>query len=204
LSGVVGDTAYRIVANADVSVLASGRRTKSDSTGAFYLDIKPGTHVVRVVREGYAPQMLSVTVPQDSGRRIAVWLTPDSRSTARYAAVMEELSARLLRRNPAWSRIMSREQIAATGINESSQLATAAAITRIDERCEAVIDGGPFKAQLWTFSPADIEMIEVYTDPVKPVTTAQNVATVLGSRGSQGPGAARRDCPATIFVWFRK
>jgi len=101
---------------------------------------------------------------------------------------------------------MSREDIARTGIEESSQLATIAAIKQIDDRCEAVIDGGPRVAPLWTFGPSDIEMMEVYTQPVQPASTAQNVAKVLGGRPPDNRGLvpAKTDCGATIFVWLRK
>ena len=209
LSGVVGDTAYNIVAGAEISVLASDRRTKSDSTGAFYLDIKPGTHVLHVAREGFAPQMISVTIPADSGRRMVVWLTPSNgRSAVRDAALMDALQTRLLVRNPVWSTIWSREDISKSGIDESSQLASIAAKKRVDERCDVIVDGVR-KTQLWTLTPADVEMMEVYTTPRERPTTAGNVAKVFGRGGPDNRGVAptkmsNDDCGATIYVWLRK
>ena len=48
LSGVIGDTAYNIVGDAQVAVIASDHRTLSDSLGRFFLDLKPGKYMVSV------------------------------------------------------------------------------------------------------------------------------------------------------------
>jgi hypothetical protein len=210
LSGVVGDTAYNIVADADVSVLASDRHTRSDSTGAFSLDVKPGSHVVRVTRPGFAPRMVSVTIPPDSGRRIVIWLTPmDRGSAARDAWVMDALADRLMRRNPVWSKIYTREEITKTGISDATQLATVGAGKRIDGRCDAILDGGPLTAPMWTFSASEIEMMEVYTTPPPRPTIASQVAKVFApprpdTRGTAPVAMSTADCGAAIYVWLRK
>jgi hypothetical protein len=210
LSGVVGDTAYNIVANAEVSVLATDRRTQTDSTGAFYLDVKPGRHVVRVARAGYAPRMVSVTIPEDSGRRIVVWLTPsDRRSSGRELLLMDSLAERINKMNPVWSKLYTREDIARTGITDIGQLATVGAGKRIDDHCVAVIDGGPRRAPIWSFSPADLEMMEIYTAKPPRPSIAQQTAQIFGRRGPDNRGTApvemsTADCGAAIYVWLRK
>lgn len=210
LSGVVGDTAYNIVAGASISVLATDRRTVSDSTGAFYLDLKPGRHVVSVARDGYAPSMVTVTIPNDSGRRIVVWLTPATRTAGyRQSFAMDALSHRLLVRNPVWSKILTREDIMRAGNGDVSQLATAGAGKRVDQRCSAVVDGGPMKLPLWTLEPGDIEMLEIYTTPPPRRTNAQAVNQVFGRRPPDTRGfvpdtMSTADCPATLWVWLRK
>src|SRR5688500_7987876 len=113
LSGVIGDTAFNIIEGATIWVLASDRRTVSDSTGAFHLDLKPGRHIVRVERAGYGSKLVSVSIPDDSGRRVTVWMAPASRGAmARETQNVLEFSSRLTRRNPVWSKIYTREDIA--------------------------------------------------------------------------------------------
>ncbi len=210
LSGVVGDTAYNIVPNAEVSVLATDRRTRSDSTGAFYLDVKPGHYVVRVARPGYSPRMVSVTIPADSGRRIVVWLTPSSSgANGREAYVMDLLNERLLKRNPLWSTIYTREDIMRTGINDATQLAATGAGKRIDDRCEVIIDGGPRHIPIWTLGASDVEMMEVYTNKPPRETIAKQTAQIFGRGGPDRRGTAPTtmsdaDCGAAIYVWLRK
>lgn len=210
LSGVVGDTAYHLVADAEITVLATDRRTRSDSTGAFYLAVKPGRHVVRVARPGYESRMVSVTIPTDSGRRIVVWLTPsDSRGAGRELLMMDSLNDRLIKMNPVWSKIYTHEDIVKTGITDIAQLATVGAGKRVDERCSAIIDGGPRQAPIWTFSPAELEMMEIYTAAPPRVTIAQQTARIFGrgrpdTRGTAPTKMSDADCGATIYVWLRK
>jgi Carboxypeptidase regulatory-like domain len=124
LSGVIGDTAYNIVEGAKIAVVASDHRTVSDSMGRFFLDLKPGKYMVNVSRRGYATRLVSVTIPNDSGRRMTVWLTPaDQAQTARDAAVLDSLTLRLELRNPAFSTIFTREDINRLHIEDGVQLA---------------------------------------------------------------------------------
>ena len=210
LSGVVGDTAYNIVSNAEVSVLATDRRTRSDSTGAFYLDVKPGHYVVRVARPGYSPRLVSVTVPADSGRRIVVWLTPSSSgANGREAYVMDLLNERLLKRNPVWSTIYTREDITRSGFTDATQLAATGAGKRIDDRCDVTIDGGPRHIPIWTLGASDIEMMEVYTKPPPRETIATQTARIFGrggpdTRGNAPTTMSDADCGAAIYVWLRR
>ena len=122
LSGVIGDTAYNIVSEAQISVIASDHRTLSDSMGRFFLDLKPGKYMVNVTRPGYRTRLVSVTIPNDSGRRMTVWLTPTNAGQYnRDAMAFDALAARLARRNPVWSNIYTREDINKMGIDDGVQ-----------------------------------------------------------------------------------
>lgn len=200
LSGVVGDTAYNIVSGAQISVLASDRRTVSDSTGAFFLDLKPGKHMVRVMAPGFASRLVSVTIPNDSGRRMVVWLSPATRGeSAREEWAMENLNARLLRRNPVWSKIYSREDINKMGMTDAVQIATMGAGKPVADDCQAIIDGGPRTAPIWAFAASDIETMETYTQ--KPASYAP---TSIMQRGHLPPPPPSTDCPVTVYLWLRK
>jgi hypothetical protein len=200
LSGVVGDTSFNIIEGATVWVLASDRRAQSDSTGAFHLDLNPGRHMVRVERAGYAPRLLSVTIPSDSGRRVVVWLAPAGEGTRRreQQAILE-LSMRLTRRNPVWSKVYTREDIQRSG-SSLDGLASSAAVKRVPDYCLANVDGGTVLEPLWVFDPADIETMEVYsTRPARRAPTS----VMRGGSGTRIPPA--NDCDGTrIYLWLRK
>jgi hypothetical protein len=201
LSGVIGDTAYNIVGEAEVSVIASDHRTLSDSLGRFYLDLKPGKYMVNVSRPGYRTRLVSVTIPNDSGRRMTVWLTPTNRGqNARDAMAFDALAARLARRNPVWSNIYTREDINRTGIEDGVQLARLGANKNMDDTCSAIIDGGPRRLPLWAIDAADVEAMETYTTPPprRTITSINRNAPIR----TQAQGT--NTCGATVFVWLRK
>jgi hypothetical protein len=200
LSGVIGDTAYNIVAGAEISVIATDRRASSDSTGSFYMDLKPGRYMVRVKREGYGSKLASVTIPNDSGRRIVVWLSPSSSPGSRREEwAIDSLRRRLLIRNPVWSAIYTREDILRMGATDAAQLATIGARSPVADNCLAFIDGGPTTAPIWAFSAADIETIEVYT----PRRTSY-APTSIASRGHLPAASQASECSNIVYLWLRK
>jgi hypothetical protein len=201
LSGVIGDTAYNIVSEAQVSVIASDRRTLSDSLGRFSLDLKPGKYMVSVSRPGYRTRLVSVTVPNDSGRRMTVWLTPTNRGqNNRDAMAFDALAARLARRNPVWSNIYTREDINRTGIEDGVQLARLGANKNMDDTCSAIIDGGPRRLPLWAIDAADIEAMETYTTP----PPRRTITSINRNAPIRGQAQGTTTCGATVFVWLRK
>jgi hypothetical protein len=200
LSGVIGDTAYNIVAGAEISVIATDRRAVSDSTGSFYMDLKPGRYMVRVKREGFGSKLASVTIPNDSGRRIVVWLSPSSGPVSRREDwAIDSLRRRLLVRNPVWSAIYTREDILRMGVIDAAQLATIGARGPVADNCPAFIDGGPTTAPIWAFSAADIETIEVYT----PRRTSY-APTSITSRGHLPAASQASECSNIVYLWLRK
>jgi len=201
LSGVIGDTAYNIVSEAQISVIASDHRTLSDSMGRFFLDLKPGKYMVNVSRPGYRTRLVSVTVPNDSGRRMTVWLTPTNVGQYnRDAMAFDALAARLARRNPVWSNIYTREDINRMGIEDGIQLAQVGAGKRMDDTCSAIIDGGPRRLPLWAIETADIEAMETYTTP----PPRRTVTSINRNQPIRTQAQATSACGATVFVWLRK
>ena len=200
LSGVVGDTAYNAIRGATVWVLASDRRAETDSTGAFFIDLKPGRYMVRVDREHYGSQLVSVTVPKDSGRRVMIWMSAADRgATNRQNHMILEASMRLTRRNPAWSKVYTREDITRSGMSLLTQLASAGAGHPVAADCMAFIDGDTTRKEpIWAIDAADLESVEVYT--TKPARQAPR--SIMSSMRAQAPSRPPR-C-ATIYAWFRK
>src|SRR5688572_2669105 len=163
LSGVIGDTAWAAVKGAEVTVVSTTRRAISDSMGGFFIDLQPGKHIVRVKREGYASQLLTVNVAKDSGRRVMVFLKPSLRDESFQEEVaISELEERLARRNPVYSAIYTREDINKVGWEELSDIATAGAGRFVDPGCVAVVDGGPRTEFIWALRASEIEGVEIY------------------------------------------
>lgn len=76
LSGVVGDTAYRAMANVRVTVGGAGPSVHTDSTGAFFVPLNPGDYMVRLKIPGFARQLIGVSIPKTGGQRMAAWMVP--------------------------------------------------------------------------------------------------------------------------------
>jgi hypothetical protein len=197
LTGIIGDTSFRVIAGATIEGLAVNARTQSDSAGKFYLDLKPGEHMIRVSLPGYGSKMISVTIPRDSGREVSVWLAP-GRGYAREAVAFMELEMRLTRRNPVWSKIYSREDIVRSGKKDLHELAVAGAGRPVDENaCEAVIDGGPLRLPVWALEASEIDMVEIYT----PRPPRQVPTSIM--RGQPRRAPAFSGCPQ-VYAWLRK
>lgn len=167
LSGVIGDTSYQAMSGVTVRALGSGSgAVKTDSMGEFFIPIKPGRYMIRLERPGYRRQLVSVTVPADSGRRIAAWLAPmQGKENPIVGKNMFELEQRLMRMTPVKSRLYTHEDFTKLGIKDAHQAAERFTGRRLqDDEC-AKIDGGPAEAPLWTIPAEDIELMETYYTP---------------------------------------
>jgi len=209
LSGVVGDTAWAAIKDAEVTVVSTTRRAVTDSMGAFYLDLSPGKHMVRVTRDGYASQMVSATIPKDSGRRMMVFLRPSAiGESATEQVALVETEMRLARRNNAYSTLVSREDINKGPWTELSQIAQSYSSRPLPPDCMAWIDGGPKREYIWAIRASEIEVVEVYRARQARVETRSIVGggrAVGNTRAITGvsPGLTT-ECPDEIYVWLRK
>jgi hypothetical protein len=207
LSGVVGDTAFGAIRDAQISIVASTRRAVSDSTGAFYMDVGPGKHMVRITREGYASQLLTVTVPRDSGRRVQVLLRPSTLGeSVREIMALQDLEERLATRNPVYSTLFTREDINKVGWVELGDIAQAGAGRRVDPACMAIVDGGPRREYIWSLRASEIEGVEVYrARPVRTqVRSISGGGRVISGNRPIVQIQPERDCPDQVYVWLRK
>ena len=209
LSGVIGDTSYNIIEGAQIAVLASDRRALSDSMGRFFIDLAPGKYMVNVTRPGYRSHLVSVTIPNDSGRRMTVWLAPSNRGTnARDAFAYDALAQRLETRNVVYDAIFTREDINRLGIQDGAQLARLGSNSQFgppDDQCPAIVDGGPVTLPLWAIDAADVEAMETYAP--HPKTGA--VTSIGGNRriSTQAGANSQASAPCKgvrVYVWLRK
>jgi len=184
LVGVVADTAHRALTGATVDAIGVRRRVQTDSLGGFFLELDPGSYMIRFARAGYADQLVGVRISQQEGRRVVIWMSPASRGLSnRLAAGLFDMNRRIDGRRKSTSRLFTAEEIASIPVNDLERLATIGGGQLVDDRCLAVIDGGPLKAPLWSFNPNEVAFLEVY--------------------GSIGVGRPR-DCPTSVYVWLKK
>ena len=207
LSGVVGDSAYKAVEGAEVRVIGSGLHVLTDSAGLFHLPVSRGTYPVWISKPGYLRQLVSVTIPPDSGREIAVWLR-GARGANASAARIDEMRTRILWARPNRSALVSSEQIAnsATSLNGILGVKAKAAI---NEGCDAIIDGGVGKLPLYMIDKESVQMAEVYlqgtprrtTTSMDPSGTAGGKTITVGTPSSGPPSG--NQC-GTIWVWLKR
>jgi hypothetical protein len=185
LSGIVTDSLLRPLPGAAVRVFGGDARTVTDSAGEFYMDVRPGSFMVQVASPRHRTRLVSVTVPKDSGRRMAIGLQRGKAASARDQIAMREFAHRLAWRvSPAV--FFSRERLDNVPNKRLTALVRSVNLTPYDESlCTAVVNGGPESAPLWYFDADEIEGLEVYP---------------RGGRERQGGGA--RACPV-VFVWLR-
>jgi hypothetical protein len=218
LSGVVGDTAFNPLTGAEVRVLGHGEHTKTDSLGGFYIPVRPGTYIVTVKQPGFDYKMVSVVVPQDSGRRITVFLPPQSRvPTYREANNLNDLESRLAWRTQAHSRVYTHAELEEMHIDwayDAVNLAWGALcngrVCRADEDCSVIVNGGPSTAKLGSLTVDDIETIEVYAGQFGPPTGGRGRGfakpapgqTMLSNSSLARSENAMKFC-LTTYVWLR-
>ncbi|MEQ1690340.1 MAG: carboxypeptidase-like regulatory domain-containing protein, partial [Gemmatimonas sp.] len=208
LSGVVGDTAYGAMPDVEVRVIGKEASTRTDSAGAFFLPLKPGRYMVELKREGFASQRVGVTIPEHEGRKIAAWMIPqEGRPNPLIGANVFEMSQRLMRASPVWSKFYTREDMAKLGITEVRQVANMASMKLVDPDCPVLLDGGPKTMPVWQLAAADVEFVELYTMPPsrRTVTSINGNAQTIATSTSMLPSSARdrSECGVRMVAWLR-
>ncbi len=221
LSGVVGDTAFHALPGAEIRLAGHNASTTADSTGAFFIPVRPGSYIVTVTRAGFASKVVSVIVPPDSGRRISVYLPPlKGQVPVRAAHNVEDFSKRLVARSIMNSRVITRAELEARGIEwvrDAVQMAymslTPGPQGYLDPDCWAVKNGGPDAVEIGPLTVDEIETIELYFTAPTRTRGGIGAATVRSLRRSfpqpvmsntgEAAWANRTKTCATVYVWMR-
>jgi Carboxypeptidase regulatory-like domain len=178
LFGVVGDTAFNIVPGAAVTTVVHHATTTTNEKGQFYFDpVKPGADMVDVRKLGYRPRVVSFTMPEKGGQRVAIWLTPlptglDERAMRRLSAPSNALMQELFdfgqrRRWASSTRSMfaTREQLAqyASGMraDDALQHLPRFGTVRLDDIDCVIVDGTMAGGFLQDYSADEIETLEI-------------------------------------------
>ena len=189
LSGIIGDSLMKPLPGAEVRAVGGGKHALTDTAGEFYLDLRRGTHAIVVSKPGYGKQILSVTIPKDSGRQITAFLGSPQRNANRLAANLDAMRERMLWAAPSRSGIMSNEELMqmSADVRAAAQRLSRA---RIDEDCAAIIDGGPYALPLSIIDKRDVAMLEAYAiTPPRRRGVPQRPLNI--------------PCAARVYVWMK-
>jgi hypothetical protein len=164
LSGVVADTGFRVIDSVFVRVAGEGMTAYTDSVGAFFFPLRQGHYLVSLSRPGYAPKMVSVTIPEDSGRRIQAFMMPSHMVVTKWVQI--ETTQRLAQRNLNTSRIFTHEDLERLKIDWIYQaVVMVTAHFNMKEvpskRCEAIVDG-IWKTEVGNLLADDVDSVELY------------------------------------------
>jgi carboxypeptidase family protein len=201
LGGIVTDGKSRPLKGATVRVFGGAARTVTDSAGEFFMDVRPGSFMVRVTSPGHTSRLLSVTIPKDSGRQVAIALEPGKPNSAREEIEMQNLARRL-----AWkvspAAFFGREQLEQLGNKRLVAIVRGVNPNPLDEsECMAVVNGGPDRVPLWYYDADELDGVEVYpTGTLSYATGDKRQQAIVFGRGARG--GAVRNCPA-VYVWLR-
>ena len=202
LSGVIGDTAYDILEGAEVRTIGGSRITRTDSLGKFHLDLPPGRYAIRVSKEGYATNMMSVTIPDDSGRKIVSWLAPADRGlNNRMTAALLDMEHRRNMALAPYSKVYTHEDITKLKFEDLHQISVAGSGLMLEDGCMAYVDGGAGpQVPLWSLSASELEMVEVYNaKPPHNFATPSKLPPPKLKRIDQDP------CKdVKIYAWLRR
>ena len=212
VSGIIGDTAFRAMPDVTVSVLGSGKRTHTDSSGAFFVPLSAGRYMVRLEREGYVRQTIGVTINDTAGRRIAAWMVPAmGRANPLEATLLFDMNQRMVRANPVSSRFITREDMIAQGVDEVAQLARRHAQGIVAPDCMVMIDGNPRRQlPLWQLSTNAVEFVEIYLPSNVGGASARGVTSLNGNRAafststSVAPMVSGPCGNLGLIVWLRQ
>jgi hypothetical protein len=172
ISGVVGDTAFNVIPDAVVRLLANGKHTLTDSVGGFHFPADPGQYMLSIVKPGFVDKIVSVTVPKDSGRRITAWLQPQALAVpVREAHNIDDLQSRIAWVKPTDRVYFTHEDLVKFG---SEWVYDALESTRMRNHpppmvpysrdCMVVVNGGPSIVNLAYLTVDEVETLEVYLD----------------------------------------
>jgi hypothetical protein len=164
LSGVVADTGFRVIDSVFVRVSGEGMTTYTNSSGEFFFPLRSGHHLVSLTRPGYAPKVVSVTIPEDSGRRIQAFMLPSRMLETKWVQI--EMTQRLAQRSLSTSRVYTREDLERLRIDwvyQAVVMMTAHFNVRVvpSKRCEAIVDG-IWRTEVGNLLVDDVDSIELY------------------------------------------
>lgn len=208
LSGVIGDTAYHALANVVVTAVGGSHLATTDSTGAFWMPLKPGHYMIRLERDGFARQTMGVTIPDNEGRRIAAWLTPqDGEPSHLESQQLFDLGQRMMRVSPASSRFYSREDFTKQGIIDLQALVLRWSTGRLTPECMVALMPSNDTVPVSSLAAADIEFVELYL-PTK-IGSVRGGTSINGHRTKfttptfSQPAAPRECGNVGLVVWLR-
>jgi hypothetical protein len=218
LTGVVADTAYQPIPSALVSLLGTDLRAVTDASGRFFLPARPGSHMIHVSKTEFRDRVVSVTIPPDSGRHVALQLGPFIGPTpVRQAWNIPDFASRLAWRNRLTEPFYTREDLQRLGFEWVIDAVRVGGMAQYDADCRAVKDGGPETIEIGQLTIDDVEALEIRASarsggPTVPgrsaaAASSRRVKALVQSTGMSNAARALFEnqggfCPL-VYVWLR-
>jgi hypothetical protein len=171
LYGVVGTAKdLQPLDGAEIELLGSGFKAKSDANGRFFIPIKGGkTFLVRARYKGFAPQMMSVTIPDTTGLEVALLLDSARGSyPKRMEMALSAFETRVKFKSnygamiPRFELIKNVKASPLFGLQSSPSFIQKG--LRLGPTACIHVDGQPRPTTpLWGYDLSQIEMVEAYT-----------------------------------------
>lgn len=224
--GVVGDTAYEVVAGARVHLTAGVLVARvTNELGQFAIDtVKPGANLLEVQKEGFKPRLVSFTQPAKGGTKLAIWMMPLPAGANPQSSDFENRTIAALFDFKSRARYRRMEAIIATremlakygpGMRLSDAIdALPGAVTKgaraRDFKVIFVDEMQSPDSTLDSFQADDVELVELYPPGSNAVTdalpyTKRRSYTSLSRMAPAGAGGS--EIPAAPFVariWLRR
>jgi hypothetical protein len=225
--GVVGDTAYEIVAGARVNLTGGVGVTRvTNALGQFAVDtVKPGANLLEVTKEGFKPRLISFTQPAKGGTKLAIWLTPLPAGASAKASDFDNRTIAALFDFRARSRfrrmdavIVTREMLAKYGPGMGLGDAINALPGAISKGARArdftaiFVDEMQFPdSTLNSILADDVELVELYPpgtsaviQDTMPARKRRAYTSISQMRGAGAGGSAIPAAPFVARIWLRR
>ncbi len=201
LSGTIADTSYAAVPGATVMIKSKALHIETDSLGAFFLPAPPGQYIVSIRKEGYTTKVATVTIPEDSGRHLAVALMPAVDVPVRERNNVADFEDRQTWRNKLFQPFFTHEDLQAMGIEWIHDVLNIGGGEQYDADCEVIVNGGPKSIDVSKLTIDDVEAVEVYgSRRFQPVAVGSMVVKSIGKAPTvrrSAPNNTARPLPIT-------
>jgi len=224
LSGHVDERGKGSLPGAIVRVLGTGREAVTDGNGDFQLTLQHGgSFMVSISKDSFDVRLVSVHIPDDSGRNIVSQLDRSTKVVKGQSWIVPDIAERQAWILPRDGQLYTHEELERLKIEWIYDAVDMVgprlgARQHFDRECAVVLDGGPKTAHLSTLTIDDVESVEVYRTfaAVPPSVTAAAPRSKTSKWKKSPPAAfmglwadaakenyyAERYCPA-VYVWLR-
>lgn len=208
IRGVVGTAhALKPIAGATVQLIGSGPPQRTDSAGRFFIETKrAGTFLLRIAREGYAHQLVSIEVPKDGSVETATLLDSSDVRDRTWQSAWDDFDRRVVWRGSKSALVPGAELEELEGLSLSSALNKSRTGFRrgmvVGPNTCVFVNGQPRPGfQVDDHDPQDVEAVELYGPGGEGTGTLRLAWPPRAPCGAQQGGLFGRGVPPGNATW---
>lgn len=216
VTGVIVDSLFRPIGGVKVVAAGAGSPTTvTDSAGVFFMPLRQGRYMLRMDRDGFDRQTMSVAIDDSLGQKITAMMSSRNGSPDNIeAASLAELDSRMIRVSPVSSKFMTHDDLEKQGVTDLLALQRRWGTGRITPDCMVTLGetmgmngAAATKVPIAQLMTADLEFVEVYLPTAEsargPTSVSGATSTIKATTFTQP--APSKDCGNISFiVWLRK